>query len=151
MTSKASKRKMKALVVHKLGDPTKPLNSSALKLETAQQVPLLPAAYVRVRIAAASLNFADLLQVQGSYQVSVSIALDIEPHSCLGACRCHALALCAWCQAAARLPHWLNSDIGRNVGEAEIAVHSGVRGVWCRIRSRYVRVRLHEGAIAYSS
>ena len=66
---KQSKRKMKALVVTALGDPTAPLDDSVLKLSTQQPVPKLLAGHVRIRTVAASLNFADMLQVQGSYQV----------------------------------------------------------------------------------
>jgi NADPH:quinone reductase-like Zn-dependent oxidoreductase len=66
---KQSKRRMKALVVTALGDPTAPLEDSVLKLTTQHPVPKLPAGHVRIRTVAASLNFADMLQVQGSYQV----------------------------------------------------------------------------------
>jgi hypothetical protein len=68
---KQSKRRMKALVVTALGDPTAPLDDSVLKLSTQQPVPKLPAGHVRIRTVAASLNFADMLQVQGSYQVGL--------------------------------------------------------------------------------
>ena len=66
---KQSKRRMKALVVTALGNPTAPLDDSVLKLATQHPVPKLPAGHVRIRTVAASLNFADMLQVQGSYQV----------------------------------------------------------------------------------
>lgn len=69
----ASKRKMKALVVAKLGDPTGPMESGVLNLEAQHPVPQLPPGSVRIRVVAASLNFADLLQVQGSYQVSLQL------------------------------------------------------------------------------
>ena len=69
---KQSKRRMKALVVTALGDPTAPLDDSVLKLTTQHPVPKLPAGHVRIRTVAASLNFADMLQVQGSYQVGMS-------------------------------------------------------------------------------
>lgn len=68
---KLSKRKMKALVVTALGDPTGPLDGSVLKLSIQQPVPQLPSGHVRIRIVAAALNFADILQVQGSYQVGL--------------------------------------------------------------------------------
>lgn len=65
---KQSKRKMKALVVTNLGDPTGPLDGSVLTLSTQQLVPQLPSGHIRIRVIAASLNFADMLQVQGTYQ-----------------------------------------------------------------------------------
>lgn len=71
---KHSKRKMKALVLTALGDPTGPLDGSVLKLSTQQPVPQLPSGHVRIRIVAASLNFADMLQVQGSYQVGCTVS-----------------------------------------------------------------------------
>ncbi len=71
-TMASSKRKMKALVVAKLGDPTASLDAGVLKLEQQHPVPPLPPGSVRVRIVAASLNFADMLQVQGTYQASDS-------------------------------------------------------------------------------
>ena len=59
-----AKRKMRALVVRQLGDPTVPLGDNiTLQLETQQPVPQLPLGSVRIRVSAASLNFADLLQV----------------------------------------------------------------------------------------
>lgn len=71
-TMASSKRKMKALVVAKLGDPTASLDVGVLKLEQQHPVPPLPPGSVRVRVVAAGLNFADMLQVQGTYQVSDS-------------------------------------------------------------------------------
>lgn len=50
-----------------LGDPCGPLDGSVLKLGQVFAPPLHPAA-IRVRVRAASLNFADLLQAQGLYQ-----------------------------------------------------------------------------------
>ena len=74
---KQSKRKMKALVVTDLGDPTGPLDGSVLTLSTQQLVPQLPSGHVRIRVIAASLNFADMLQVQGTYQVSQSESMTV--------------------------------------------------------------------------
>lgn len=59
-------RTYKALVCEKLGQPTEPLGQphGALKL---QQLPVLPLTHpnaVRIKVAAASLNFADALQLQ---------------------------------------------------------------------------------------
>ena len=65
---------MKALVCRKLGDPTKP-SSAGGALSYEEWVPnnakgndKLPPTGVRVRVAAAALNFADMLMVQGLYQ-----------------------------------------------------------------------------------
>ena len=112
---------MKALVVTALGDPTAPLDDSVLKLTTQHPVPKLPAGHVRIRTVAASLNFADMLQVQGSYQVGMPDTQD----SC-----------CDWgCT-------WLDArrvDIGREAatncaGEATAAIHPGLGGIWRGLR-----------------
>ena len=50
----------------RLGDPTQPLGpSGALTLELRPVPPMRPG-HVRIRVAAASLNFPDALQVQAS-------------------------------------------------------------------------------------
>jgi NADPH:quinone reductase-like Zn-dependent oxidoreductase len=68
-----------ALVCTRLGDPATPIGTAEapLKLrEVASQVPLDPYS-VRVKVAAASLNYADALVVQGCAQMlSVSDSRD---------------------------------------------------------------------------
>eukprot|EP00271_Cylindrocystis_brebissonii_P017530 TRINITY_DN4598_c0_g1_i1.p1 TRINITY_DN4598_c0_g1~~TRINITY_DN4598_c0_g1_i1.p1 ORF type:complete len:372 (-),score=74.50 TRINITY_DN4598_c0_g1_i1:660-1775(-) len=66
---------MQAVVCRKLGDPTSPLKEegSALLLDPAHACPspgdaFRSGTWVRIRVAAASLNFADALQVMGKYQ-----------------------------------------------------------------------------------
>lgn len=60
---------MRAVACEALGDPTKPLGSGVLALRSDEPVPALPSEdHIRIRVAAASLNFPDALQVQGSYQ-----------------------------------------------------------------------------------
>jgi NADPH:quinone reductase len=54
---------MKALVAHELGEPER-----VLQLEDVP-VPEPPAGHVRIRVAAASLNFPDVLLCRGEYQV----------------------------------------------------------------------------------
>lgn len=61
------RRKMRALQVVSLGDPCGPLDGSVLQLGQ-DFAPVLASGDIRVRIEAASLNFADLLQAQGLYQ-----------------------------------------------------------------------------------
>ncbi|PRW33214.1 quinone oxidoreductase 2-like protein isoform A [Chlorella sorokiniana] len=60
----------KALVCEKLGQPTEPLGHphGALRLQQLPAPPLTHPNAVRIRVAAASLNFADALQLQGQYQ-----------------------------------------------------------------------------------
>lgn len=62
---------MEALVCRKLGDPIQDPNNSGspLVLEKNHPIPELnsPTA-VRVRVKATSLNYANYLQIQGSYQ-----------------------------------------------------------------------------------
>lgn len=55
--------KIRALQVVSLGDPCGPLDGSVLKLDQVFSPPLAASA-IRVRVRAASLNFADLLQAQ---------------------------------------------------------------------------------------
>ena len=59
---------MKALVCHRLGDPTlKDESNAPLRLTTQQPRPSeagLKAKDIRIHVIAASLNFADALQVQ---------------------------------------------------------------------------------------
>jgi NADPH2:quinone reductase len=62
---------MKALICRKLGDPTKPASEGgALAVEDVPNTNAkkLATSGVRVRVAAAALNFADMLMVQGLYQ-----------------------------------------------------------------------------------
>ena len=65
---------MKAVVCRKLGDPTRPASEGgALRFEetggddnlNTWKKKKLPSSGVRVRVAAAALNFADMLMVQG--------------------------------------------------------------------------------------
>ena len=59
---------MRAVLCRALGDPTKPRSEGgALAVEDVPS-PRCPADGVKVRVDAASLNFADVLMVQGSYQ-----------------------------------------------------------------------------------
>ena len=59
---------MRAVLCRALGDPTKPRSEGgALAVEDVPS-PRCPADGVKVRVDAASLNFADVLLVQGSYQ-----------------------------------------------------------------------------------
>ena len=65
MAPSSAGRKMRALVVTKLGDPTQPLSAEGpLTLSTRQPVPAMVPNGVRIRVTAAALNFADALQVQ---------------------------------------------------------------------------------------
>ena len=59
-------RRVKALVCEKLGDPTEALGrpGGALKLSHMAPLPLAHPGSVRIRVAAAALNFADALQLQ---------------------------------------------------------------------------------------
>lgn len=67
---------MRAVLCRKLGDPTLPLGneSSALELSASVPPPVLPSPaigrdrHVRIRVAAASINFADALRIMGKYQ-----------------------------------------------------------------------------------
>lgn len=63
-------RQFKALVCERLGDPTEGLGHphSALKLTLMPAPPLVHPNAVRIRVAAAALNFADALTLQGKYQ-----------------------------------------------------------------------------------
>lgn len=67
---------MEALVCRKLGDPTQDPNNpgSPIVLEKNKPIPELksPTA-VRVRIKATSLNYANYLQILGSYQEKVPL------------------------------------------------------------------------------
>jgi len=59
---------MRAVLCRTLGDPTKPRSEGgALAVEDVPS-PTCPRDWVKVRVEAASLNFADVLMVQGSYQ-----------------------------------------------------------------------------------
>ena len=67
MAPSSAGKKMRALVVTKLGDPTQPLSADGpLTLSTKQPVPSMVPNGVRIRVTAAALNFADALQVQAS-------------------------------------------------------------------------------------
>lgn len=61
---------MKALVCTRLGKPTEELGSEDAPLHLAHvpPPPLVHPSAVRIRVAAASINFADALQIEGSYQ-----------------------------------------------------------------------------------
>eukprot|EP00891_Asterochloris_glomerata_P006485 jgi/Astpho2/6485/e_gw1.00096.22.1_t len=62
---------MRALVVRKLGNPV-PSSTEKVPYQVVEDHPtqqVLPANAVRIKVAAAGLNFADALQVQGLYQV----------------------------------------------------------------------------------
>ncbi|KAI8473312.1 MAG: hypothetical protein J3K34DRAFT_411610 [Monoraphidium minutum] len=60
---------MRAVVCEALGDPCKPLGSGVLALRQDEPAPALPSEdHIRIRVVAASLNYPDALQVQGSYQ-----------------------------------------------------------------------------------
>lgn len=65
---------MRALVCHRLGDPTQPpAPGGVLSVETNYKSPHLPKDGVRIRVAAGSVNFADTLLVQGKYQEKLPI------------------------------------------------------------------------------
>lgn len=60
---------MRALVCNRLGDPTQPpAPDGVLSVDTNHITPQLPKNGVRIKVAAASVNFADTLLVQGKYQ-----------------------------------------------------------------------------------
>lgn len=61
---------MRQVVCHKLGDATLPFDAPdcPLRLEPDAPRQALKPGTVRVKIAAAALNFADALQVKGTYQ-----------------------------------------------------------------------------------
>ena len=66
-----------ALVCTRLGDPATPIGTAEapLKLrEVASQVPLDPYS-VRVKVAAASLNYADALVVQGCVESATALRM----------------------------------------------------------------------------
>jgi NADPH:quinone reductase-like Zn-dependent oxidoreductase len=58
---------MRALVCRALGDPTI-ASSDAIHVVEVPGSPSLPPSALKVRVAAAALNFADLLMIQGQYQ-----------------------------------------------------------------------------------
>ncbi|KAK9820930.1 hypothetical protein WJX74_009349 [Apatococcus lobatus] len=58
---------MRALVCEQLGNPLDP-KTSGLKVSPDTEAPKLTPKAVRIKVSAASLNFADALQVQGLYQ-----------------------------------------------------------------------------------
>ena len=63
-------RTVAALLCTKLGSPSEPVGSPNAPLQLVQQpVAILPANGVRIRVAAAAVNFADALQIKGEYQV----------------------------------------------------------------------------------
>lgn len=55
---------MRAIVCESLGDPTLPLGSGVLRLVSDAASPALKPGHVRIRVAAAALNFPDALQIQ---------------------------------------------------------------------------------------
>ena len=59
---------VKSLLCERLGNPAATGPEAPLRVTRRAPAPLPPNA-VRIRVAAAALNFADLLQVQGKYQV----------------------------------------------------------------------------------
>ncbi|KIY97737.1 hypothetical protein MNEG_10225 [Monoraphidium neglectum] len=60
---------MRAVACEALGDPCKPLGSGVLVLRQDEPSPALPTEdHIRIRVSAASLNYPDALQIQGSYQ-----------------------------------------------------------------------------------
>lgn len=70
MASYGSERRIKALVCEKLGDPLS-ADLRVLKVGYASAPSArgsLPSSWVRIRVVAAGLNFADALQVSGTYQ-----------------------------------------------------------------------------------
>jgi NADPH2:quinone reductase len=60
---------VKSLLCERLGNPAATGPDAPLSVARRAPAPLAPNC-VRIRVAAAALNFADLLQVQGKYQVS---------------------------------------------------------------------------------
>ena len=59
---------IRALVCQKLGNPGEQGNHAPLRVSEQAPPGPVPPNGVRIKIAAASLNFADALQVQGQYQ-----------------------------------------------------------------------------------
>jgi sacsin len=65
---------MRALVCTQLGSPVEPLRATSqpgkgpLELHSNYTLPELRPGFVRIKVVAASLNFADALQLQGLYQ-----------------------------------------------------------------------------------
>ena len=66
-SDKVQGRKIKSLVCTKLGDPTTSNNLSVQFTDVSEKTPCPPHC-VRISVRAASLNFADALQIQGEYQ-----------------------------------------------------------------------------------
>ncbi|KAH9612581.1 hypothetical protein KSS87_003356 [Heliosperma pusillum] len=68
---------MEALIVRKLGDPTKPPSSdenSAIILSKNTEIPeITTSTSVRIKVAATSLNYANYLQVLGKYQEKATL------------------------------------------------------------------------------
>ncbi|GLC40695.1 hypothetical protein PLESTB_000031800 [Pleodorina starrii] len=58
---------MRAIVCENLGDARTPLGTGVLRLANAPEPKLAPGT-VRIRVASASLNFPDALQIKGEYQ-----------------------------------------------------------------------------------
>lgn len=71
--------KIRALQVVSLGDPCGPLDGSVLKLGHVFAPPLAAIA-IRIRIRAASLNFADLLQAQVRHDSLATLTLMSNLH-----------------------------------------------------------------------
>ncbi|GAB2288004.1 hypothetical protein Dimus_022351 [Dionaea muscipula] len=69
LVKKVEERKMEALVVKKLGDPTNFGDNSSILLSRSEPIPELDSpTSVRVRVRATSINFANYLQIMGKYQ-----------------------------------------------------------------------------------
>lgn len=75
---------MKAVVVEKLGDPTLPLGSGVMRLAIDWPVKPLKPGFIRIKVVAASVNYADPLTVK------VRACLVCSGFACMG---CHACML----------------------------------------------------------
>lgn len=65
--ARSSSLGIKCLQVDRLGDPSKP-DLQTLRIVHRKPIRPLPPNFVRIRVTAASINYADALQIQGKYQ-----------------------------------------------------------------------------------
>lgn len=83
MSAAAPSGSMQAIVCRRLGDPSSSLGpSGVLELSSVPCPPIKPG-HVRVRVAAASLNFPDALQVQvAAYSCACASLLHMQTQHC---------------------------------------------------------------------
>lgn len=89
---------MRKVVCHKLGDATLPFDAPDCPLRLEPDAPRqnLKPGTVRVKIAAAALNFADALQVKGTYQEKPPLPF-VPASECSGVVTAVSRPGCSWC------------------------------------------------------